>query len=317
MIHFFKLIRPVNLLIIAATMYSIGGYLDVVYAPFHEDKLLVKTFDFFLLVISTVMIAAAGNIINDYFDVRADRINRPDKTIISKFIKRRWAIVFHWILNFIAFGIAIYLGLINDTFWYVFIHLLSINFLWFYSMQLKRTLVIGNVVIALLTALVPILVGIYYQDIFRTILLDQVFPFHLDAYTLFPIYLGFGLGVFAFVLNWVREIVKDMEDVKGDLVLKARTIPIVYGLSKARLVAIIFVIISMALSIPILLFWQNGFIDGVALLPLLFSAVSATISLVLLLQKVTPNRLRKINYSLKLTMVFGMFLPIYWLLLII
>src|SRR5690554_2454066 len=155
MIHFLRLIRPINLLIIAVTMYSVGGYLDIVYAEFNDGIMLIQTFNFFLLVISTVMIAAAGNIINDYFDVRADRVNRPEGTIIMKHIKRRWAIVYHWVLNFIAFGIAIHLGLVLDTFWYVFIHLLSINLLWVYSMQLKRTLVIGNVVIALLTALVP------------------------------------------------------------------------------------------------------------------------------------------------------------------
>ncbi|HZH86344.1 MAG TPA: geranylgeranylglycerol-phosphate geranylgeranyltransferase [Brumimicrobium sp.] len=314
MIHFLRLIRPVNLLIIAVTMYSIGGYLDVVYSGFNDGKMLIQTFNFFLLVISTVFIAAAGNIINDYFDVRADRINRPDRTIITKHIKRRWAIVFHWVLNFIAFGIAIYLGLVLDTFWYVFIHLLSINFLWFYSMQLKRTLVIGNVVIALLTALVPVLVGIYYQDYFKAVTLDSAHPFHLNSYAFFPVYLGIGLGIFAFVLNLTREIVKDMEDVEGDLVLKARTIPIVYGLQKSRSISIIFVLITMALSVPILWFWQTGYIDGIALTPLLLSALSAIFSLVVLLRPITDKSLKTVNSGIKLTMVFGMILPLYWLL---
>jgi len=314
MIHFLRLIRPVNLLIIAVTMYSIGGYLDVVYSGFNDGKMLIQTFNFFLLVISTVFIAAAGNIINDYFDVRADRINRPDRTIITKHIKRRWAIVFHWVLNFIAFGIAIYLGLVLDTFWYVFIHLLSINFLWFYSMQLKRTLVIGNVVIALLTALVPVLVGIYYQDYFKAVTLDSAHPFHLNSYAFFPVYLGIGLGIFAFVLNLTREIVKDMEDVEGDLILKARTIPIVYGLQKSRSISIIFVLITMALSVPILWFWQTGYIDGIALTPLLLSALSVIFSLVVLLRPITDKSLKTVNSGIKLTMVFGMILPLYWLL---
>src|SRR5690554_8055946 len=96
-------------------------------------------------------------------------------------------------------------------------------------MQLKRTLVIGNVVIALLTGLVPVLVGIYYQDFFKTVTLDSAYPFHLNGYQFFPVYLGITLGVFAFVLNLTREIIKDMQDIKGDLIIKARTIPIVYG----------------------------------------------------------------------------------------
>ncbi|HLV41835.1 MAG TPA: geranylgeranylglycerol-phosphate geranylgeranyltransferase [Brumimicrobium sp.] len=312
MIHFLRLIRPINLLIIAVTMYSVGGYLDIVYAEFNDGIMLIRSFNFFLLVISTVFIAAAGNIINDYFDVRADRINRPERTIIITHIKRRWAIVFHWVLNFIAFAIAIHLGLVLETFWYVFIHLLSINLLWFYSMQLKRTLVVGNVVIALLTALVPVLVGIYYQDFYRGVTLETAHPFHLNSYQFFPIYLGIGLGIFAFVLNLTREIVKDMEDVKGDLVLKARTIPIVYGLEKSRSIAVFFVFVTMALSIPIFWFWQTGAIDGIALVPLFLSALSAIFSLVILLLPINDRNLKTADLGLKLTIVFGMTLPLFW-----
>lgn len=314
MIHLIRLIRPINLLIIVLTMYSIGGYLDFVYADFNDGKMLILSFNFFLLVISTVMIAAAGNIINDYFDVRADRINRPERTIIMKHIKRRWAILFHWVLNFFAFGIAVYLGLILDTFWYVFIHLLSINILWFYSMQLKRTLVIGNVVIALLTALVPVLVGIYYQDFFRTAIVEEAHPFHLNNYKFFPVYLSLGLGLFAFLLNWTREIIKDMEDVKGDLVLKARTIPIVYGLKKSRSVAVVFLLITMTLSIPIVWFWRTGYIDGIALLPLVLSALSALFTLSVLFRPINNSNLRTANYGVKLTIIFGMILPLFWML---
>lgn len=313
MIHFLRLIRSVNLLIIAVTMYSVGGYLDIVYAEFNNGIMLIQTFNFFLLVISTVMIAAAGNIINDYFDVRADRINRPERTIIMKHIKRRWAIVFHWALNFVAFGIAIHLGLVLDTFWYVFIHLLSINFLWFYSMHLKRTLVIGNVVIALLTALVPVLVGIYYQDYFRTVIIEEAYPFHLNNYKFFPLYIGFGFGLFAFILNWTREIIKDMEDVKGDLVLKARTIPIVYGLKKSRSIAIIFVLITMTLTIPIVWFWKTGYIDGIALLPLIMSAISSIFTLFVLFRPINNKNLKTANLGIKFTMIFGMILPLFWL----
>ena len=312
MIHFIRLIRPLNLLIIAVTMYSVGAYLDLIYANSSNGIMLVQSFNFFLLVISTVMIAAAGNIINDYFDVRADRINRPEGTIIMKHIKRRWAIVYHWILNFIAFGIAIHLGLVLDTFWYVFIHLLSINFLWFYSMHLKRTLVIGNVVIAMLTALVPVLVGIYYQDYFRTAIIEEAYPFHLNNYKFFPLYIGFGIGLFAFILNWTREIIKDMEDVKGDLVLKARTFPIVYGLQKSRTISSIFILITMTLTFPVLWFWGRGYIDGIALLPLILSALSSIYTLIVLFQPINSKRLKIVKLGIKVTMMFGMLLPLFW-----
>ena len=92
----------------------------------------ILSLEFNLIVLSTILIAAAGNIINDYFDVKADRINKPERLIIGKYIKRRVAILTHWILNLIAFIIAIYLSWYLNTFFYLFIHLLSINCLWYY-----------------------------------------------------------------------------------------------------------------------------------------------------------------------------------------
>ena len=88
-------------------MYSTRLFLYI-YEQLFKINLFQKggeEFDFFLIVFSTVLIAAAGNIINDYFDVRADRINKPEKLIITKYINRKWAILSHWVLNVIAFGI--------------------------------------------------------------------------------------------------------------------------------------------------------------------------------------------------------------------
>ena len=93
--------------IIVLTMYGVRYYIQSVN---YYQKIDDNGIDFFLLVFSTVLIAAAGNIINDYFDVKADRINRPEKLIITKHIKRRWAIFVHWIFNGVAFTIALYLS---------------------------------------------------------------------------------------------------------------------------------------------------------------------------------------------------------------
>ena len=114
-------------------------------------------FDYSLLIFSTIIIAAAGNVINDYFDIKSDLINKPEKVILSKHVKPRWAILWHWILNAIAFIISIYLSVKYSTLLFVFVHLLSINLLWFYSVQLKRKFIISNLIIAFLTALVPLL----------------------------------------------------------------------------------------------------------------------------------------------------------------
>lgn len=314
MIYFLRLIRPANLLIIAATMYSLAWYFDSIFL-LSDKQSYIGTLDFFLLVFSTVLIAAAGNIINDYFDIKTDRVNRPERIIISKHIKRRWAILLHWIINFVAFTIAIYLSYRNDTFWYVFIHLLSINLLWYYSMQLKRTLVIGNIIIALLTALVPILVGIFYNQQVDGNELKNTFPFLLDNTYQYPIYLGFSLGIFAFILNWTREIIKDIEDMKGDKMIKARTIPIVLGVRKTKSVSMILMLITIGLSI-LLFSCEKYIIDLIAFLPLALSALSIIITFLLLYKAKTKSQFKRSHGWVKITMIFGLLLPLYWVIMI-
>ena len=91
--HFIRLIRPLNIIIVAVTMYGLGWYFESIYGYSSEFGITSITFN--LLVLSTLMIAAAGNIINDYFDIKADRINKPERLIIGKYVKRRVAIVSH------------------------------------------------------------------------------------------------------------------------------------------------------------------------------------------------------------------------------
>lgn len=309
--HLLRLIRPVNILIIGATMYSIGWYFDMINTEL--DLKIIRSFDFFLLVFSTMIIAAGGNIINDYFDVRADRINRPDRLVISKHLKRRWAILLHWMMNLLAFAIAVYLSYKNQTFWYVFVHLLSINLLWFYSMQLKRTLVVGNIVIALLTGLVPVLVGIYYDQQMGGEIMGSAFPFSLVNDAHYYIYFGVGIGIFAFLLNWMREIVKDIEDIDGDKVIKARTIPIVLGVRKSKQVVYVFLILTVLLSFILLWSYQEGFIVNLfSFSPLLISALIVSVAFIMLVRSKTKKDYGLVNTLIKLTMVIGLLLPLFW-----
>lgn len=223
--HFFKLIRPINLAIIVLTMYGVRYYLQTVN---YFQKIDDNSIDFFLLVFSTVLIAAAGNIINDYFDVKADRINKPEKLIITKHIKRRWAILIHWIFNGFAFAIALYLSTKYESLWFVFVHLLSINTLWFYSMLFKRKVLIGNLMVAGLTALVPLLVVIYFKvgNSFHL----QYSEFDPNSWIAIIDYrIIYLLAIFAFIQNFAREIVKDVQDVKGDELIYVKSLPMKIG----------------------------------------------------------------------------------------
>lgn len=301
-------------MIIALTMYGLGWYLEGV--SVYPVGSGFMSFEFALLVLSTMMIAAAGNIINDYFDVKADRINKPDRLIIGKYVKRRVAIVTHWVINFFAFVIAVYLSWKLDTFWYLFIHLFSINLLWYYSMHLKRKFLVGNILIALLTALVPIIVGFYFHNIQNTSSLEQnLSPFPIDTNLNFILLLSFCLAGFAFVLNFAREIVKDMEDVEGDKKLRAKTLPIVLGYSKSKLIAALILCTAIIGAFVTFSFFNE--IELKVLFPIGISALFVLICLLLLPKASTQSQYKVINGFIKLAMISGLISPVYWKLLLI
>ncbi|MGB0882229.1 MAG: geranylgeranylglycerol-phosphate geranylgeranyltransferase [Vicingaceae bacterium] len=268
-IAFIKLIRLPNLLIIALTQYAIRyGIIDTILFNFSGGQeipgvgLKMSNLDFFLLSLSTVMIAAAGYIINDYFDVKIDRVNRPDKIIIGKHFKRRVAMGAHIVINSIAIIIGAYLAYKMSNWNLVFIQILSAGALWYYSTMFKRQVIIGNVLVALLAALVPFVAGLYelilqhalVDDTVNTLLfrLEKYTPFEDVEYalvtTLKSILLWIsGFAVFAFISTLVREIIKDIEDYEGDKKYGSNTFPVVYGKTIGKYAAQIVAIIMMVL----------------------------------------------------------------------
>ena len=314
--YFFKLIRPLNLVIVALTMYGLAWYFESVFGK--SPQYGITSLPFSLLALSTIMIAAAGNIINDYFDIKADRINKPDRVIIGVHIKRRVAIVSHWGLNFFAFSIAVYLSWIMESFLYLFVHLMSINILWFYSMKAKRQFLTGNVLIAGLTATVPLLIGLYFYQVYgsrQNIVISHEFPFLGNLNELYTLYLTFGLAIFAFILNLAREIVKDIEDIEGDKKLRAKTLPIVLGQSKSKTIVIL--ILSGTIIASSLLWPFSLEVDFINWIPLMIAAILIVVCFVLLPKAKERRELKRINSLIKLAMVFGTATPIYWNILMI
>ncbi|MDG1331937.1 MAG: geranylgeranylglycerol-phosphate geranylgeranyltransferase [Crocinitomicaceae bacterium] len=310
--HLLRLVRPLNLIIIALTMYGLGWYFDPMEGC--SCSYIVTDWPFFWLVFSTVIIAAGGNIINDYFDVRADRVNKPDRLIITKHVKKRTAIFMHWTINFIAFSIALYLSWIMDSFWYLFIHLFSINVLWFYSMYFKRRFLIGNVLIAALTALVPVLVGIFFyqHNLSNSEWYNmKLFPFNLEGSTpLIILYISLGLAIFAFLLNFAREIVKDLEDVEGDNKLSAKTLPIVWGEKRSKWV-IGLILLTAICAAGLFIYLVEAF-TLMTVLPGIIAAVVILTALVLTITASSKKQYRRINHCIKLAMTVGLLTPVYW-----
>lgn len=214
---FFQLIRFKNLLIIAFTQYLIRYTLNL---PLLKSVGLTD-FQFFLLVLSTVLIAAAGYIINDYFDIKVDQLN-DRKIIIGHTIKRREAMAMHFLLSgigvFIGFYLAWQINIIN----FGFVNLFSASALWFYSTHLKRNYLSGNILISLLAALVLLIVALY--DLIPNSDPNSEFIFHIIS-----IY-----SLFAFITTFIREVVKDLEDMEGDQKMGYKTFAIVSGVQKSK-----------------------------------------------------------------------------------
>lgn len=254
MLHFLKLIRPVNLLIVVATMYLLRIFVIGEVLEQNDMELQMTELQFALLVLSIVCIAAGGNIINDYFDVRTDRVNRPKQLIVGVYVKRRVAMVTHIALNVTGVAIGGYLAWEMGMWKLVFIHLFAAASLWYYSVIFKREFLIGNIVIALLSALIPLMVGLFEIPLVMDTYGDQVREFFLknapdtDPNFFFKILYFFVLGFagFAFLLTLIREIQKDLADVKGDRIARFKTMPIVIGERKTKFVVTFLLIISIA-----------------------------------------------------------------------
>lgn len=206
-----KISRPVNLIILAFAQMMTAVFLVETNA---YGQATWQSYNLYLLMLATSMIAAAGYMINDYYDVKIDYINKPDEVIIGRTMKRRVALFYHSILNFFAIGIGWLLA--PRMALAIFI---AAFLLWFYSNQLKRLPFIGNFTVALLTAASIWLIGFYYQ---KSELLVLTY------------------ALFAFFLNLIREIIKDIEDRDGDRKHGCKTLPIILGFRNTK--KIIFVI---------------------------------------------------------------------------
>lgn len=226
-----KIIRPINLIIIAITMYGCRYFILATngYQKIHDKPII-----FFFLVISTLMIAAGGNIINDYFDVKADKINKPEKLILGKLIEKRQAILLHWILNGIAFLISIFISLASNSSFILLIHLASINLLWFYSLYFKKKPFIGNVIVAVLTGMIPVLIVVYFEVLNN--FNKPYSAFHEDSWSIQLNYnFVYLVALMAFIQNLAREILKDIEDIEGDKKIAARTVPMILGVQRTKI----------------------------------------------------------------------------------
>lgn len=306
-----KLSRPINLVIIGLTMLTIRYFILRPMLETNNFVLQMSLLDFCLLIFSVQLITAAGNIINDYFDQKADRINKPNNVIVGVTVKRRWAMALHIVLNIVAFIISVYLSFKVGIWKLCIIHLFAIFSLWYYSLVLKKTLLVGNILVAMMTGLVPLIVALYeiplaikeYGDEVAKFF-EQLYPTE-DPLSYFMIMYNFSLGfaLFAFLLNFIREIQKDMADVEGDKAVGARTLPILWGIKIGKLFVCIFIILSVALLFCCYYFVLN---DNVTLLYLSITvAIPMLVSFYLTIKATSRNQFILAGNIIKIAMLDG------------
>lgn len=242
---FLRLVRWPNLVFIALTQIL---FEYCIYERVFRNEIPTNQ-SFYFLVIASVFIAAGGYIINDYFDVDIDQINKPDKVVVSTLINRRWVIFWHMCLSLMGIYFTLFALHFSDYWHLILANMCSVIFLWIYSTSFKKQLLIGNVLISLLTAWV---IGVLYFSKYPLI----HFPNsnyssnqNVRFFRLSILYAGF-----AFIISLIREVIKDLEDMEGDRKYGGRTMPIVWGVNASKVFVSVWLIVLITTLIILQLY---------------------------------------------------------------
>lgn len=257
------LVRWQNLLMTAIVLFVMEKWVatPILRAAYFGEQL--PWWLFALIILATVLIAAGGYVVNDYFDVKIDAINRPDRLIVTRSVSKPQAMRLFQVLT--AAGIVC--GLIAAACLRSWVMALIIFFvpglLWFYSASYKRQLIIGNLIVALVSALAPLLIAVA-NVAWLNLHYSAINGIDVLSYTTLPrdIYLWIGgFAAFAFMGTFIREIIKDMQDVMGDRELECHTLPVVLG-EPATKGIVTALLLAMAGTIVWIAWWVIPFPNG-------------------------------------------------------
>lgn len=270
---FAKLIRWPNLVFIALT--QVLFFYCIVQPRFAEAGKIpnLQSPYIWLMILSSVLIAAAGYIINDYFDLNIDRINKPGKLVVETVIRRRWTIIWHLALSIIGVLLGIYIDWKTGVRFLGLANLACVVLLFVYSISLKKKLLSGNVLISLLTAWTVFVITWCEANHLARV------QSQFDAEKI--IKLTFVYGGFAFIISLIREVVKDMEDVEGDRRYGCRTMPIAWGLNVSKTFTAVWIIVLISSVIVIEMYLLRIIFNSPE--PFLFSAISLVYSVGLII----------------------------------
>ena len=246
---YLQLLRVGNLTFVAILLYVMEKWVATPLLQLEQFGELMPWWILTLLIVSVIGIAAGGYVINDYFDVKIDRINRPDNLVVTRIISRDAAMNLFYGLTAVGVIAGTVVAWWAHSWTLLFTYVVIPGLLWFYSASYKRMFLVGNLVVAFASAIVPLLVAIanadYLHHLYQNALAYSPIVGELYVWT------G-GFAIFAFLLTWVREIVKDIEDIEGDREMECRTLPIVWGDKVAKIIATILLVVIATLIVYML-----------------------------------------------------------------
>jgi 4-hydroxybenzoate polyprenyltransferase len=288
--NYLKLVRWPNLLMISVFQYLMRYALVAPILDYQEKGLIVSHLDFALLVLSCVFIAAGGYIINDIEDVKIDSINKESRVLINAKINADSANNLYMVLSFLGVAIGFYLTFVKEIKLIGMINLITAGLLYFYSTSYKCIPVLGNIIIALLTALLPLLVVLPEPAAMN----DQAVLSFTGGYI-----------IFAFLMTLIRELIKDLEDKKGDAECGCKTLPVVVGNFAVKIITFLLIVVVIVLLILI----QIATKQWESIIPFLYVSLFIVLPLLylcmLIIKSNVKDQFKKASVLTKLVMFTG------------
>jgi len=305
---FLKLVRSLNLFFIVLTQV-LFYYCVLPFVFRHTDylpRLVLQPQLFWLLCLASLLIAAAGYIINDYFDLNIDQINKPEKLVVDTIIKRRWAILWHWLFSFTGVIISFYISWKLNNWLIGIANAGCVFLLMLYSTTFKKKLLIGNLIISILTAWVILVLFVAEVELN----LSPLAAIQLAMGRLFKLTVVYS--GFAFIISLVREVVKDVEDMEGDERYGCRTMPIVWGVNVSKMFAAVWMVVLLSAVIILQFYVLQYRWWWVILYSLLFIIVPTVWILLNLYRAVTKQDFHRLSSVIKIVMLTGILSMIFF-----
>ncbi len=270
----FSVVRGYNILIVVIAQYLTSIY---ILAPDKPLKTVVFDLNLLMLVLASAATIAGGYIINSFYDSEKDLINKPIKSKLDRLVGQNTKLSFYFVLNFLAAIMASYVSFRAVVFFSVYIFCI-----WFYSHKLKKLPFIGNLTSAVLTIAPFFAIFMYYKN-FETVI--------------------FVHAIFLFLMISMRELTKDLENIKGDLALGYKTIPVVYGEKVSKLMLSILIMLALVPTYLLLYKFEVGYMY----LFFYLSLFILFLFLVLLWKSQTKTHYLILHNMLKFIIVVGVF----------